>query len=190
MRTNPVRYDFDAACLEPKTLCSWLDIKGNYLGHEEAVTIGHPTQPPKKRGQGAGRSLKDGLLIAFGRTLISMGITPQRVRVCVDAVRKKWHLIEPDDIDLDSDLLQSQPPDYFLLAGEEQTGFKADLIPQDKVLLAAGAMPGGAQSLRPRLFLNMSLFALWMTQSLLRHMRGKGKELPMKKRGKKLPVKA
>ena len=189
MGIEPVKYDFDEACLEPKTLCSFLGIKGNYLGHEVAITIGHPKEPPKKRGQSAGYSLKNGVLITFGRPLISMGITPQRVRVCVDAVLNKWNLIEPDILDLDNEMAQRAGSNHFLLASEQRSGFEAELVPQEQALARIGALPAYSKETRPQIIQNMTAFALTVSFGLLNHMRKSGKDLPIKKRGKKLPVK-
>ncbi len=76
--TELTKYDFEKPCLDPQDVCNFLGIKGNYLGHEVQVTIGAPSLPPEKRGQKAGYSSQDAILIWFGRQLIQMGITPSR----------------------------------------------------------------------------------------------------------------
>jgi hypothetical protein len=173
------KYDLLVAWLDPKDVCGWLGIKGNYLGHEVAVTIGHPTEPPRKRGQKARYSVRDVVGISLGRELLRLGITPARIRTCVELMRTNWDLVAPTILDLDAGE-SSMPLRRWLLAGESATDFEAMLIETHELVKRLGLPLGFRESPRPAIVHNVSAFVYVMTIGLLRRMQARGKELPLK----------
>jgi hypothetical protein len=169
-----VTCDYLRPGLEPQDVCKFLGIKGNYLGHEVQVTIGAPSSPPLKRGQKAGYSAQDAILVYFGHYLIQMGITPRRVKECVVAFRTHWPDIAPPEwIDIDDGSWADSRKHMFLMGTEDQRGFYAVVIPQED-LINKLAIPY-KQDAKPRLVQNLTLFAAFAVIDLLRVLRDRKK---------------
>jgi hypothetical protein len=129
-----IRFDYLNPNLTPKQVCNYLRINGNYLGHEVKVTIGFPSRSPEKRGQSAGYSPRDVILIEMGRRLIAMGITPHRVKSCIQAVLQKWGDVENADFFYDEGYLVGGPDMHLLAEDLPKEEFSARVLTKDDFL--------------------------------------------------------
>jgi len=162
--------DYTSPDLNPKTLCSWLGIPGNRLGHFVSVTIEAPTEIPRKRGQAGRYSYQDAVLIRLGMKLLNMGITPTRIRACVKVVKAAWESLYPRDLDIDEESWSSPTPTGgAFLVGTESQIFTAQITDYEKLGRLLG-IPYRSDAL-PRLVLNIGLFVAACILSLARHMK-------------------
>jgi len=85
--------EYESIWVEPKIVSGWLELPGSQLPRETAKIIGQPARPARKKGASAKYSFKDAILMKLGRTLMDLGITPHRVRACVEEVREAFHTV-------------------------------------------------------------------------------------------------
>jgi hypothetical protein len=135
-------WEFDEICdecdkmlLEPKTVSGWLGLPGSQLPRETAKIIGQPAQPARKKGSSAKYSFQDATLMKLGRTLMELGITPHRVRTCIEAVRKHYHNILFGYVSLDVSKHATQEFDetFYLVGAEYPNGFLAFIITEGQL---------------------------------------------------------
>jgi len=124
-KPNVLFAEFQERLLEPRTVSKWLGLPGAQLPRETAKIIGQPSQPARKKGSSAGYSVKDAILMKLGRTFTEMGITPHRVRACVEKVREVYGTVlwgyrpyGPDESEMS----------YYIVGRETSSGFKVVFV--------------------------------------------------------------
>jgi len=129
--------DYDSPALEPKLVAGWLGLPGSQLPRETAKIIGQPAQPARKKGASARYSVKDAVLMKFGRTLTELGVTPHRVRACVEKVRGDYHTVltgwasTPADEHTDHEFFST----WYIVGREKTRGFKVSLVHEEAIAL-------------------------------------------------------
>lgn len=127
--------NYDEPILEPKTVSTWLNLPGSQLPRETVKIIGQPAQPARKKGGSACYSIQDALLMKLGRKLMEMGVTPHRVRACVEKVREEFYTVItgyatwPGDEYADYEMEAS----FYIVGRETSKDFKVVLVPEDMV---------------------------------------------------------
>lgn len=127
--------DCDAPILEPKTISTWLNLPGSQLPRETVKIIGQPAQPARKKGGSARYSMQDALLMKLGRKLMEMGVTPHRVRACVEKVHEEFYTVItgcatwPGDEHTDYEMEAS----FYIVGRETSKDFSVVLVPEDMV---------------------------------------------------------
>lgn len=126
--------EYQDMLLEPRIVSSWLGLPGAQLPRETGKIIGQPTHPARKQGASGGYSFEDALLMKLGRTLMELGITPHRVRACIEAVRRDFHYVLTGYFSApDSD--EGFEDTFYLVGFEYPSGFKAVITTEDKLPL-------------------------------------------------------
>jgi len=127
--------DYDLPVLEPKVVSGWLGFPGAQLPRETAKIIGQPAQPARKKGASARYSVKDAILMKFGRTLMDIGITPHRVRACVEKVREYYRIVMAgsDSMSREDSADRGVPTSFYLIGREAVTGFRVGLVAENQV---------------------------------------------------------
>jgi hypothetical protein len=127
--------EYQQMLLEPKTVSGWLGLPGSQLPRETAKIIGQPAQPARKKGASAKYSFQDAILMKFGRTLMELGITPHRVRSCIEAVRKDYYTVLTGlvSVPYDERVEDEFEATFYLVGAEYPNGFLAFVITEEQL---------------------------------------------------------
>jgi hypothetical protein len=127
--------EFQEKLLEPRIVSGWLGFPGSQLPRETAKIIGQPAQPARKKGASARYTVKDAILMRLGRTLTDMGITPHRVRACVERVRQDYEtaLCGYEYTWVDADSEEEMEGSFYIVGRETPKGFKVFMIAGDQL---------------------------------------------------------
>jgi hypothetical protein len=144
--------------LEPKVVSSWLGIPGSQLPRETMKIIGQPKQPAKKKGGSARYSGEDAVLMKLGRKLLELGITPHRVQICVNQVRRLYPPILEDGYPyyIDPDAYEWIQGPFYLVGRETSTGFHAEIVVENE--LTQWLTQSGLELVEKRMNLQVKLY--------------------------------
>ena len=128
--------DYRVPALDPKAVSTWLALPGSQLPRETGKLIGQPAQPARKKGGSGKYSFLDTILMKLGRRLTELGVTPHRVRACIEAVRKSFDDLVRDYRTVTLDARQiggeaievTEDGPFYLVGREYSTGFSVCIV--------------------------------------------------------------
>jgi len=124
--------EYETLFLEPKIVSGWLGLPGSQLPRETTKIIEQPSQPARKKGSSARYSFEDAIRMKLGRTLMDLGVTPHRVRACVEKVREDFHTLITGMWEAEVEHGYDEHEITLYLVGRETSGgFKAQLVSEE-----------------------------------------------------------